>query len=78
MYKTCFVGGLLVEAEKICNAYFVGGKARNRAEKNNVFVGYCLEIILTKTVLKRNSNHFKKNASVVRFVRHDYSDENRK
>ncbi|RHZ79573.1 hypothetical protein Glove_144g162 [Diversispora epigaea] len=32
-------GGLLVEAEKICNAYFVGGNARNRSRKNSVFVG---------------------------------------
>jgi len=39
MCKTCFVGGLLVETEKICSAYFVGGKDEIEAEKNTVFVG---------------------------------------
>lgn len=39
MCKTCFVDGLLVETEKICSAYFVGGKDEIEAEKNAVFVG---------------------------------------
>ncbi|CAG8754257.1 12638_t:CDS:1, partial [Ambispora leptoticha] len=37
--QTCFVGGLLAEIEKICSAYFVGGKDEIEAEKNTVFVG---------------------------------------
>ncbi|CAI2182295.1 11978_t:CDS:2 [Funneliformis geosporum] len=37
MCKTCFVGRLLVETEKICSAYFVGEKGRNQSRKKHCF-----------------------------------------
>ncbi|KAF0436883.1 hypothetical protein F8M41_004644 [Gigaspora margarita] len=58
MCKTCFVDGLLVETEKICSAYFVGGKDEIEAEKNAVFVGgdsRCLSLFLLIRIFASDS-----------------------